>query len=205
MTLNQFVAKYNRKQVDVDRAFGPQCWDLVAAYSRELVGTPIGNPLPTRPGGNGSARDVYEKFIDPLPKYYRRYAYRPGGVPQAGDVAVFSGFLPGSYGHGHVSIVLSANAKSFVSFDQNWGGNYAHKVAHNYGYVLGFLRPVKNIKAAQTKPVPTPKPIYYTVRRGDWLSIIAARFKLSLRQILRLNPRIKNPNLIYPNQKIRVR
>ena len=54
---------------------------------------------------------------------------------------------------------------------------------------------------------------YYQVRRGDSLSAIAMRSfegKIygpngSLEKILKLNPSIKNPNLIYPNQVIQIK
>jgi lysozyme len=45
----------------------------------------------------------------------------------------------------------------------------------------------------------------YTVVSGDTLSGIATRHGTSLASILKLNPDIKNPNLIYPGQKIRVK
>ncbi len=42
----------------------------------------------------------------------------------------------------------------------------------------------------------------YIVKRGDNLSKIARQLKTTLRNLLALNKDIKNPNLIYPNQKI---
>ena len=40
------------------------------------------------------------------------------------------------------------------------------------------------------------------VQRGDTLRKIAARFETSVDELLRLNPNIKNRNLIYVGQKI---
>lgn len=45
---------------------------------------------------------------------------------------------------------------------------------------------------------------YYTVKKGDTLSAIAKKYGTSVNNIVKLN-NIKNPNLIYPNQKIRVK
>lgn len=45
--------------------------------------------------------------------------------------------------------------------------------------------------------------IYYTVRKGDNLTIIARRFNTVVNSIVSLN-KIKNPNLIYPNQVLRI-
>lgn len=60
-----------------------------------------------------------------------------------------------------------------------------------------------------TKPVEKPSGIstqvYHTVVRGDTLNKIAAKYGTTLNNILKLNPDIKNPNLIRPNQKIRVK
>ncbi len=44
----------------------------------------------------------------------------------------------------------------------------------------------------------------YTVKRGDTLAKIAARFGVTIRSILAANPRITNPNLIYIGQRITI-
>ena len=49
-----------------------------------------------------------------------------------------------------------------------------------------------------------PKVEYYTVKSGDTLSAIAKKYGTSINNIVKLN-NIKNPNLIYPNQKLRVK
>lgn len=46
---------------------------------------------------------------------------------------------------------------------------------------------------------------YYYVKSGDTVSGIAAKEKTTVANIKKLNPQIKNINLIYPNQKIRVK
>ena len=50
-------------------------------------------------------------------------------------------------------------------------------------------------------PPPTSGQIYY-VQRGDTLRLIAARFNTTVEAILRANPQISNPNLIYAGQAI---
>ena len=53
-------------------------------------------------------------------------------------------------------------------------------------------------------PPPAPSgPIYY-VRRGDTLRNIASRLSTTVDEILRLNPQITNPNLIYVGQAITI-
>lgn len=197
MNLNKFVRKYNLKSVDVDGYYGAQCWDLVAEYSRHVVGVPGKNYPYGLPTGNGCACGVYGLFKDPLKKYYKKIKYAKGHKPQAGDIVVWNCSLPGGYGCGHIAIVLTASKKSFTSFDQNWGGKYAHKVGHDYWHVVGFLRPKKNIRKKRKK--------YYKVRPGDYLIRIAGRFGITYRKLRKLNPNIKQPNKIYPGQKVRVK
>lgn len=51
-------------------------------------------------------------------------------------------------------------------------------------------------------PAPGGATDIYVVQRGDTLRKIAARFETSVDELLRLNPNIKNRNLIYVGQKI---
>ena len=45
---------------------------------------------------------------------------------------------------------------------------------------------------------------FYTVQKGDCLSMIASKYNTSVVALLLLNPKIKNPNLIYPGDVIRI-
>ncbi|MGQ7864068.1 glucosaminidase domain-containing protein [Bacillus sp. WC2502] len=59
-----------------------------------------------------------------------------------------------------------------------------------------------------SKPVKAPakvKATYYTVKAGDILGRIAINNKTSVSKLVKLNPSIKNANLIYAGQKIRVK
>ena len=49
-----------------------------------------------------------------------------------------------------------------------------------------------------------PQPVYYTVKRGDTLSSIAAKYGTTWQRLKALN-NLKNENLIYAGQKIRVK
>jgi LysM repeat protein len=66
------------------------------------------------------------------------------------------------------------------------------------------------LKVDPTVPTPTPTPTLpptngtYTVVKGDYLSAIAKRFGTTLAEILKVNPEIKNPSLIYVGQVIRL-
>lgn len=51
-------------------------------------------------------------------------------------------------------------------------------------------------------PEPTPEKIVYVVKSGDTLSKIAAKYDVTVDQVLEANPSIKNPNLIAPGDEI---
>jgi LysM repeat protein len=59
-----------------------------------------------------------------------------------------------------------------------------------------------------TEPTPTPEPVatpvVYTVKSGDTLSKIAAKYDVTIDQILEANPNIKNANRIQPGDKITI-
>jgi nucleoid-associated protein YgaU len=48
--------------------------------------------------------------------------------------------------------------------------------------------------APSITPVPSPSPVVYVVKAGDVLSRIAARFGVTVDQIVKANPQIKNPD-----------
>lgn len=47
--------------------------------------------------------------------------------------------------------------------------------------------------------------VWHTVARGENLWKIAADYSVSLTAVIALNPQLKNPNLIYPGERVRVR
>ena len=59
-------------------------------------------------------------------------------------------------------------------------------------------------KANTTTPKEEPK-IFHTVKAGDNLTMIARMYGTTILAILKLNPDIKDPNVIWINQKIRVK
>lgn len=65
--------------------------------------------------------------------------------------------------------------------------------------------PVKPAQPPEAPKPPAPKEKTYTVVSGDCLSKIAKRFGTSWQKIYEMNKdKIKNPNLIYPNQVLRI-
>lgn len=83
------------------------------------------------------------------------------------------------------------------------GGGESPVDVNAYAGTLTELRALT--KSPTPPPPPAPTVTYYVVRAGDTLYAIARRFATTISAILRLNPQIADPNLIYPNQRIRVR
>ena len=84
--------------------------------------------------------------------------------------------------------------------DGKWGNGAERKrrlTQAGYDYMA-----VQKIVNKLCKP---SKMSYHIVKRNDTLSAIANKYGITLDEIMRLNPDIKNPNLIYPGQKVRVK
>ena len=62
--------------------------------------------------------------------------------------------------------------------------------------IVGGMENVTADAASQDK--------YYTVQKGDSLSAIASKYNTSVIKLIFLNPHIKDPNLIYPGDVIRL-
>lgn len=135
---DQFFSNYNGQYLDVDKVFGDQCVDPILLYMPQVVG------IPSIPG---NAKDYWynlpPQYFDSIP---------PTGVPQKGDIAIWSAAVGG--GSGHIAIVRDADSGGFTSFDQNWPvGSNCHFVRHDYKNLLGFRRPKNlNIPAMPTPP-----------------------------------------------------
>lgn len=70
---------------------------------------------------------------------------------------------------------------------------------------LDYQTVQKRVNEILSSSAPKQTKVYYSVLSGDTLSGIAATHGLTLAALLKLNPCIKNPNIIYPCQKIRVK
>jgi peptidoglycan endopeptidase LytE len=64
-----------------------------------------------------------------------------------------------------------------------------------------------NVPSPNTAPPedpPADDTKVYIVQRGDWMNKIANRLSISLTELIKLNPQVKNINLIYVNQKLNI-
>jgi lipopolysaccharide export LptBFGC system permease protein LptF len=145
MTYQEFKNKYIDKAVNVDGAYGAQCYDLVMAYMKEAWG--IDHNLICR--WSGGVRDFAEHFSEMFDT--SKFQYEANGatnLPPQGAVFVFA-----NNQWGHTGIVESANQDTFVSLDQNWGNGLdgsgqgdkrVRLVTHNYQTMLGWITPKQN-------------------------------------------------------------
>jgi hypothetical protein len=139
--LAAFIQQYNGRCVDFDSAYGAQCVDLVQLWLQ----------------ANGFPR-MYGNAIAAAGQHWPGatwIANGPSNYPSPGDCVVW-GTAVGSAGH--IAVAISADAGSFVSFDQNWPiGSCCHRQNHNYNGVLGWQ--ALHVSApAPPPPPPTPVP-----------------------------------------------
>lgn len=64
---------------------------------------------------------------------------------------------------------------------------------------------VEVVQTSSTAVQQTASSAWHKVVKGDTLWALARRYGLSLAELVALNPQIKNPNLIYVGQEVRVR
>ena len=97
-------------------------------------------------------------------------------------------------------------------------GDALYKIAAKYDCSIADLVKWNNLKNpnliyvgqqlivgwTNTPMPPEPEKVYYTVQRGDNLSKIAAKYGTTVSQLVAWN-NIKDPNLIYPGQVLRVK
>lgn len=156
MNFGQFLAKYDNKAVDVDYGFPHnqpyQCWDVGAAYCRDVMGVP--EPWLRTTDTNGSVYTSFRDFPSPLPQFFIKVPNDPNNaaqIPPPGSLVFFGPNKANGFA-GHVALVISSWAGGFVSLDQNWyPGPPARRITHDYSNVVGWLTP----KPKEIKDMPT--------------------------------------------------
>lgn len=125
-----------------------------------------------------------------------------------GDIIIFSfrRLKDGSRETSHMGLCYAVDNNYIYTIDGNTSevGNEANGMKvmrrnRGWDYVLYVIRPKYNDAVI----VPdSPKSKTYVVQPGDYLSKIAARYNTSVAELLKKNPQIKNPNLIFKGQVI---
>lgn len=111
---------------------------------------------------------------------------------------------------------LNKNYKTMITYFKKLANNSDGSYKAGYKWCYDFERPAKkkeqSIKRGNIAKVyfkkyyvnPKSKEVYYVVKKGDNLTKIAKSFNTSIEVLVKLN-NIKNKNLIYVNQKLRVK
>lgn len=73
------------------------------------------------------------------------------------------------------------------------------------GYTLEEIAKIQSIVNELCKKPTANTEVWHTVKSGETASGIAQKYGVSLESVKKLNPSVKNWDLIYPNQKIRIK
>ena len=120
--------RWNKKYLDVDGVFGPQCVDVIKKYFLDVLKLPV---------FKGNAIDYWNKTV---PGFYK-IRNNPWNFPRPGDIIIWKNTPKNPYGH--IAICNWGRLFDFGSFDQNWPVGYpCGYIVHNYKDVAGWLRPI---------------------------------------------------------------
>ena len=97
----------------------------------------------------------------------------------------------------HIGLVIEVNGNSVTTIEGNCN-DMVSRCARSGINMAGAYRP--NYAGSDSKPSPAPTGTY-TVKSGDTLSAIAARFGTTVADLVSVN-NITNPNLIYVGQTL---
>lgn len=142
MNIQEWMNNVNGKVVDMDGAYGGQCWDLWSSYARNVYGIPAADTNTV----DGYAASVYTA------RFYNSRALqdvftkeRADYTPVYGDVAFWNG-----NGMNHVAIVVRDNGNGTLeTMSQN--PNKAGYVTLSKNGIIGYFHPRT---ATTTAPAP---------------------------------------------------
>jgi hypothetical protein len=142
MNIQEWMTSVNGQVVDMDGAYGGQCWDLWSSYARNVYGIPAADTNTV----DGYAASVYTARYDrsrALQNTFNREGanYRP----VYGDVAFWNGA-----GMNHVAIVVRDNGNGTLeTMSQN--PNKAEYVTFSKNGIIGYFHP-----RSASAPAPAP-------------------------------------------------
>lgn len=207
---DDFVREWNGNKVNVNGAklnfdgrYGNQCMDLWNYFWTELGLKGI-----TR---NPDAAAVWENTKGTYYKYFD--GILPSQPARKGDVFIYNRKAWGT-GYGHIGIVLEDLGTSIRVLEANGlGDGYEDKYMNQYGSaprihtwpkknLYGYLRYIDGFWPNTSPKQLIPVGRYWVVDPGDTLAKIAAAEGITVAEILKLNPSIKDENQIRVGQFI---
>ena len=132
MNIQEWMNSVNGQVVDMDGAYGGQCWDLWSSYARNVYGIPAADTNTV----DGYAASVYTARYDRSRALQNTFS-REGAnhTPTYGDVAFWNG-----NGMNHVAIVVQDNGNGTLNtMSQN--PNKAGYVTISKNGIIGYFHP----------------------------------------------------------------
>jgi len=132
-------------------------------------------------------------------------------TPKTGDLVIFDWSEGKGKPNYHIGAVEKVENGRVYDAEGNYNENGVgvfkeRSFPINWPYIHSYVSPAYDDAAPAPTPTPAPsEPVYYVVQKGDNLTKIATRYGTTVDAIMVLNPQIKNKNLIYTGQKIRVK
>lgn len=142
MNIQEWMNSVNGQVVDMDGAYGGQCWDLWSSYARNVYGIPATDTNTV----DGYAASVYTARYDRSHALQDTFS-REGAdyTPVYGDVAFWNGA-----GMNHVAIVVQDNGNGTLeTMSQN--PNKAEYVTISKNGIIGYFHP-----RSASAPAPAP-------------------------------------------------
>lgn len=141
-------------------------------------------------------------------QYYKNKGQFYTSNPKAGDQIFFGTSISNC---SHTGIVEKVDSSYVYTIEGNTSNQVARRTyALNNSTIVGYGRPKYDAEAAATTPtVTTPttpstgSDTVYTVKAGDTLSSIAAKYGTTYQKLAAYNG-ISNPNIIHDGQKIKI-
>lgn len=105
-------------------------------------------------------------------------------------------------GHHHIGWIIEVDKakRKFLVVEGNMGSESVvgtRIMDFNGRYIRGFINPEYSDKNYKIK--------FHTVKSGETLTAISQKYNLDLNELFRMNPQIKDKNLIFPGQKVRIK
>lgn len=132
MNIQEWMNNVNGKIIDMDGAYGGQCWDLWSNYARNVYGIPAADTNTV----DGYAASVYTTRYDRSKALQNTFSREAGTyTPVYGDVAFWNG-----NGMNHVAIVVRDNGNGTLeTMSQN--PNKAGYINISKNGIIGYFHP----------------------------------------------------------------
>lgn len=132
MNIQEWMNNVNGKIIDMDGAYGGQCWDLWSSYARNVYGIPASDTNTV----DGYAASVYTARYDRSKTLQNTFIREAGTyTPVYGDVAFWNG-----NGMNHVAIVVRDNGNGTLeTMSQN--PNKAGYINISKNGIIGYFHP----------------------------------------------------------------